>query len=821
MAAFRTIEVQSGQHKAALSKNSVVDLVQMAHINTHTGRKRPLRWLGEEALMEQVELPNAIGGKVAVPSRYQVFVEGSGWKTMSVKGSGSLRHVGDEVERESRTPDEVASFDAGEGGLVRWTGLVTLDPGSRVRLTGPSDFRLTWGRARRALVGAVLADASVRPGQCEGPVPRPVLSILVVMPAVPPEAGVGCMTPNWTLVAALEEAMYRALGARYQLFVVPISQEEQLGRLDPAAVKSLLDRAEVQGAVYLLSPQRVAGEFRTKHDLVHDVPLFQLMERLEEAQGRTPPEQVHAAVKVGYSWRSAGVTLCHGLVELANTLLEVARGGEHSSFMVQELIDGILCEAMVYVLHGQMVAHPQYYRFPEHKAPPQYLHRKAAKEILGGETALAHCEEVMKKIVEHWILWASAQCATPIPFLRIDFLLSVAAPGSAPLAVWTGEVSELGVAVELQGLHGHESRELVMDTLMASVLRGHGHPPSKVGDAGGTHSWQGGGTHVFEEHGCKYRVNLEERTLTNLTTGQTASIMLLSWLCECPQPQTQLSYMKRRRENGGCDFAGMAGIVVCVSGLPGAMGHEVSQACIRRGMTLAPVGLTGPSMPAQCQVQEGALTLDVKLVGPEAPGAQKQALEDGADEELKKQHGDRLVIIDFTHPTAVNPNSELGVYAVIAPNMGKQIVALQAAMERMGRDFPGAFGGYKLEVTESHQKTKADTSGTAKAMVGSFQQLGVEPFSHDQIQMLRDDASQAAFGVPPERGFSTGHAWHTYTLTSPDGSVQFQFKHNVCGRRTYGEGVADAVEFIARKALEKSEKKIFNMIDILEAGEMK
>lgn len=40
--------------------------------------------------MEQVELPNAIGGKVAVPSRYQVFVEGSGWKTMSVKGSASL-----------------------------------------------------------------------------------------------------------------------------------------------------------------------------------------------------------------------------------------------------------------------------------------------------------------------------------------------------------------------------------------------------------------------------------------------------------------------------------------------------------------------------------------------------------------------------------------------------------------------------------------------------------------------------------------------------------------------------------------------------------
>ncbi|CAK9014238.1 unnamed protein product [Durusdinium trenchii] len=382
--------VQSGQHKAALSKNSVVDLVQMAHINTHTGRKRPLRWLGEEALMEQVELPNAIGGKVAVPSRYQVFVEGSGWKTMSVKGSASLE-----------------------------------------------------------------------------------------------------------------------------------------------------------------------------------------------------------------------------------------------------------------------------------------------------------------------------------------------------------------------------------DSLR----------------------WQGGGTHVFEEHGCKYRVNLEERTLTNLTTGQTASVRPLEeWYASAAAGLKTETHLPRR--------------------LPGAMGHEVSQACIRRGMTLAPVGLTGPSMPAQCQVQEGALTLDVKLVGPEAPGAQKQALEDGAGE-LKKQHGDRLVIIDFTHPTAAGVNfvfgttggdreklmkvtADSGVYAVIvpqmkllrarrfgsdgsgrggcyrefpneegrdteAPNMGKQIVALQAAMERMGRDFPGAFGGYKLEVTESHQKTKADTSGTAKAMVGSFQQLGVEPFSHDQIQMLRDDASQAAFGVPPER----------------------------------------------------------------------
>lgn len=53
-----------------------------------------------------------------------------------------------------------------------------------------------------------------------------------------------------------------------------------------------------------------------------------------------------------------------------------------------------------------------------------------------------------------------------------------------------------------------------------------------------------------------------------------------------------------------------------------------------------------------------------------------------------------------------------------------QVVAFQAMMETMAETFPGAFAGYKLRVTESHQSTKADTSGTAKAVVASFEKLG-------------------------------------------------------------------------------------------------
>lgn len=48
----------------------------------------------------------------------------------------------------------------------------------------------------------------------------------------------------------------------------------------------------------------------------------------------------------------------------------------------------------------------------------------------------------------------------------------------------------------------------------------------------------------------------------------------------------------------------------------------------------------------------------------------------------------------------------------------------------------------------------------------------------------------------PEEHLS-GYAFHTYRLTSPDGTVAFEFRHIVYGRSTYTEGIVDAVEFLA------------------------
>ena len=83
------------------------------------------------------------------------------------------------------------------------------------------------------------------------------------------------------------------------------------------------------------------------------------------------------------------------------------------------------------------------------------------------------------------------------------------------------------------------------------------------------------------------------------------------------------------------------------------------------------------------------------------------------------------MVVDYTHPRAVLSNVEiytkmgcdfvLGTtgeddekirerffqgdnYAVIAPNMAKQIVALQLGLQNIATRFPGSFNGYKLTV---------------------------------------------------------------------------------------------------------------------------
>jgi 4-hydroxy-tetrahydrodipicolinate reductase len=269
-----------------------------------------------------------------------------------------------------------------------------------------------------------------------------------------------------------------------------------------------------------------------------------------------------------------------------------------------------------------------------------------------------------------------------------------------------------------------------------------------------------------------------------------------------------------------------------VNGLPGNIARSVAGYLKKdRRFELVPYSLTGP------EIQESEYIIDnihVKLIQADQRNSQI--------EQIKLSLGGFLSV-DYTHPSAVNPNAEFycryglpfvmgttggdrqkleatvvasSTAAVIAPNMAKQIVGFQAMMEYAADNFPDLFKGYSLSIKESHQQGKADTSGTAKAMVGYFNRLGVS-FSADKIIRMRDpDVQKTQWAIPRE--YLSGHGWHTYSLVSEDRTVKFEFTHNVNGREVYVRGTVDAIFYLSEKVQAGARGKMFTMIDVLRDG---
>lgn len=275
----------------------------------------------------------------------------------------------------------------------------------------------------------------------------------------------------------------------------------------------------------------------------------------------------------------------------------------------------------------------------------------------------------------------------------------------------------------------------------------------------------------------------------------------------------------------------MGPIKVMVNGIPGNMAVNVAQHILADDrFALVPCSLTGP------EIQAAAHKLDTTSIRLLKPETRAQIIE-----ELIQALG-AFISVDYTHPSAVNVNAEFycqnrlpfvmgttggdrdqlvatvrasAIAAVIAPNMAKQIVGFQALMEYAAQNFPGLFDGFSLEIKESHQKGKADTSGTAKAMVRYFNQMGLR-FSEDQIVKERDPEVQATqWGIP--QAYLSGHGWHTYTLTSEDKTVRFEFTHNVNGRDVYARGTLDAVQYLNARVGDDAAGIVYSMIDVLKS----
>jgi len=267
-------------------------------------------------------------------------------------------------------------------------------------------------------------------------------------------------------------------------------------------------------------------------------------------------------------------------------------------------------------------------------------------------------------------------------------------------------------------------------------------------------------------------------------------------------------------------------IKIAMAGLPGKMSASIAELAIEsNGIELADLALTGPG-----------------VIPEQVIGNKKIALISVEDKEsffseIKNSGVD--IIVDFSHPSAVSGNvteytqrkipfilgTTGGDYekaesqvinsqtpAIIAPNMALPIVAITAMFEMCSSEFPGVFSKYNLSVKETHQEGKADTSGTAKALISLLQKTGAQ-FKEDDLNLCRDSEIQKnEWGIPEEH--LSGHAFHTYDLFNSDKSAHFSFSHNVLGRKIYSEGTLDAVRFLASR-LDDKVTRSYNMIDVL------
>ena len=282
---------------------------------------------------------------------------------------------------------------------------------------------------------------------------------------------------------------------------------------------------------------------------------------------------------------------------------------------------------------------------------------------------------------------------------------------------------------------------------------------------------------------------------------------------------------------------------VMINGLTGKMGHAIASAVTnRKGFELVPHAFV--VITPESPLKFGDVAVD-ELFYVEKEGKDKAVAKLKEIQAKYAVNNDKFILVDFTVPNSIDANIAMYVEAripfvcgttggdrekftkdvfdaklpvVIAPQMGKQVVALQAAIKHMGESFPNTFKGYTIRVVESHQASKVDTSGTAKALISSFNELGVG-FDVSDVELIRDKKTQReVLNIPDE--YLLGHAYHTYTLTSEDKTVSFEFQHNVCGRTIYAEGTVDAVGFLSRNLKRSDGKTLFDMIDVLKEGGM-
>ena len=264
---------------------------------------------------------------------------------------------------------------------------------------------------------------------------------------------------------------------------------------------------------------------------------------------------------------------------------------------------------------------------------------------------------------------------------------------------------------------------------------------------------------------------------------------------------------------------------IMVNGLPGKMASEVARGIFGlRRYELIPYSLTGSNLHTNPYLLED---LEINLIKPEER------------EEFIAKIQKPEISIDYTHPSAVNLNADfyckhnlpfiMGTtggdrtslvqrvvqsdnLAIIDTALGVLPLFVRYALETVSNYYSGSLKGYTFQLTESHQKGKADVSAFARAIAGCAKVAGMD-FDVKQIRSVREPEEQIARGISPEAVF--GHASHDFSITSPEGSATFSVQLMIKGRRHYAEGTFLAMDFLSKKIASGEKGKVYSMNDVL------
>lgn len=146
-----------------------------------------------------------------------------------------------------------------------------------------------------------------------------------------------------------------------------------------------------------------------------------------------------------------------------------------------------------------------------------------------------------------------------------------------------------------------------------------------------------------------------------------------------------------------------------------------------------------------------------------------------------------------------------------APNTGLRVLRFLKRVEDQAK----YLCGWGAEVTEHHQASKKDTSGTAKKLIS------ILDLSLDDIISVRDlEASRQEYPSIPDDS-RCGYAAHRVTFTNPHNGDQEVSEILVVGREEYAKGLS-----VIFRTLQRSDVRSYiaehgnraHVVDLLEAG---